>query len=79
MCVGGMCEALGADGEACAAGVQGAGGYCAPGFVCDRTTLTCGTGRAEGEACKEGECATGLCLDGVCKKSDYQNNLNCTG
>jgi hypothetical protein len=79
MCVGGMCTALGAEGEACVNGVQGSGGYCVPGSVCDRTTLTCGPGRAEGEACKEGECETGLCLDGTCQKSDYQRNLNCTG
>jgi hypothetical protein len=79
LCSGGMCVALGAEGEPCANAVQGAGGYCVPGSVCDRTTLTCGPGLAEGEACMDGQCETGLCLDGTCQKSDYQKNLNCTG
>jgi hypothetical protein len=79
MCVGGTCVAFGAPGEACVNGVQGAGGYCAPGSVCDRTTLTCGPGPAEGEACTEGQCESGVCIDAVCKKSDYDRNLNCTG
>jgi hypothetical protein len=79
MCSGGMCVALGAEGEPCANAVQGAGGYCVPGSVCDPMTLICGPGRAQGEACTEGQCETGVCLDGTCQKSDYQKNLNCTG
>jgi hypothetical protein len=79
MCVGGTCVALGRDGEACVNGIPGAGGHCAPGFVCDRVALTCGPGPTEGEPCMAGQCETGVCLDGVCKKSDYQKSMNCTG
>jgi hypothetical protein len=79
MCVGGTCVALGQDGEDCVNGIPGAGGYCAPGFVCDRVTLICGPGTAGGEACVDGQCETGVCRNGTCQVSDYHKNLNCTG
>jgi hypothetical protein len=79
MCSGGVCYDLPAEGEECLNGVPGAGGYCEAGSVCDRTTLVCGPGRAEGEACQDGECESGVCLDGICAKSDFTDNLNCTG
>jgi hypothetical protein len=60
-------------------GIPGAGGFCAAGSVCDRTTLICGAGQALGEACKDGECEQGVCRDGVCETSDFLDNLNCTG
>lgn len=79
ICSGGMCVALGAEGEPCANGIQGSGGFCQPGSVCERTTLICGPGLAEGAACQEGQCESGLCLDGTCQKSDYHKSMNCTG
>jgi hypothetical protein len=79
MCTGGICRAFPAEGETCLNGVQGAGGFCKPGAVCDRTTVTCGPGLPEGAACTEGQCDSGVCVDSVCKKSDYEQNLNCTG
>jgi hypothetical protein len=79
LCSGGTCVALGQEGEPCANGIQNAGGYCAPGSICNRTTLICGPGLAEGATCTEGQCDTGVCLDGTCQKSDYQKNMNCTG
>lgn len=79
ICSGGICVALGQEGEPCANAIQGAGGYCAPGSICDRITLTCGPGLAEGATCTEGQCEGGVCLDGTCQKSDYQRNMNCTG
>jgi len=79
LCSGGLCYTLPAEGEPCLNGIQGAGGFCEAGSVCDPTTVTCGPGRAFGDACQEGQCESGVCLDGICRESDYQDNLNCTG
>jgi hypothetical protein len=79
LCSGGMCYALPAEGEPCLNGIQGAGGFCEPGSVCDFATVICGPGLPEGAACKEGQCESGVCVDGVCKRSDYDQTLNCTG
>jgi hypothetical protein len=79
MCSGGLCHALPHEGEPCLNGIPGAGGYCAPGNVCDPATLTCGPGLPAGASCQGNQCASGLCDDGTCKRSDYQKNLNCTG
>jgi hypothetical protein len=79
MCSGGLCYALPGDGEACLNGIPGAGGYCAPGTVCDRTSVVCGPGLPEGASCQGTECASGICDNGTCKRSDYQKSLSCTG
>jgi hypothetical protein len=80
LCVGGICQRLPDLGEPCLNGVPGAGGYCRAGTVCDRTALTCGPGLDAGAACRStGECAHGLCDNGVCVSSDFEKNLNCTG
>jgi len=79
MCSGGLCYALPGEGEPCLNGIQGAGGYCRPGAVCDRATVTCGPGLPEGSSCTGSECANGICDDGTCRRSDYTKSLNCTG
>ena len=80
MCVGGICRAWPGPGESCLNGVPGAGGFCRPGLACNKTTLICGDPLAVGEACSEPtQCTSGLCVDDVCVRSDWQRNLNCTG
>jgi len=80
MCTGGICRALPGPGETCLNGVPGAGGFCRPGLACDRTTLVCGDALEVGAACGDAaQCASGVCVDDVCVRSDWQRNLNCTG
>ena len=82
MCVGGRCERLPAIGEECLNGIPGAGGFCAPRSVCNAGTLVCEPGLEDGSACQEaeaGECASGVCVDGTCAASDFEQSLNCTG
>jgi hypothetical protein len=80
MCSGGLCHRLPAEGEECLNGIPGAGGFCAPGYVCNASTLLCGAGPITGEACSsDGDCSEGVCRDGVCASSDFLKSLNCTG
>lgn len=80
MCVGGFCRAFPDPGEPCLNAIPGAGGYCRADSTCDVATLTCGPSLDIGDACSDTQrCASGVCIDGACSPSDWQQNLNCMG
>jgi hypothetical protein len=79
LCSGGFCHRLPKEAEECLNAVQGAGGFCAVGFVCDASSLLCRPGPTLGQECGDEGCSEGVCLDGTCTRSDFLENLNCTG
>ena len=80
MCTGGICRRLPGPGETCLNAIPGAGGFCQAGLSCNRSTLLCGDPLEVGAACSDAaQCASGVCVDAACVRSDWQRNLNCTG